>query len=169
MNNNDFRKLLPYYSLFTTVALLIGYVEILVNLPIFIPGMKLGLGNILIIVIIYLLDIRGAIAVSFLKIFLTSLLFSGFGSFMYSLGGGIFSLIVMWICKKSNLFSVIGVSIMGGIFHNIGQLLVAVILIENLNLMYYGVLLIIFGTISGIIVGIVGNIMIIRLRGVIKL
>lgn len=166
--NNDFKKNIPYYSLFTTVAVLVGYVEMLVQLPVFIPGMKVGLGNVVIVTVLYLLGIKGAVTINLLKIFLTSLLFSGFGSFMYSLGGGLLSLFVMWIAKKSGLFSVIGISVLGGVFHNIGQLIVAVLIIENINLMYYGLVLLIFGVISGVLVGIVGNMMINRLKNIIK-
>lgn len=148
---------IPHFSILTGVALLIGYVETLVAMPVFVPGMKLGLGNLVIIIVMYLWGIKSAITISFLKIFLTSLLFSGFGSFMYSFGGAFVSLIIMYSCQRSNIFSIKAVSILGGIGHNIGQLIVASLVIENMNLLYYGLVLLVFGIMAGLVVGIVSE------------
>lgn len=165
-NNRNLNRNVAYYGVFVAVALLVGYVEMLIPMPVFIAGMKLGLSNVVIVIILYLYGFKSAVGISALKVTMSSLLFSGFGSFAYSLCGGLLSVLIMWLAKSSKIFSIVAVSVMGGIAHNMGQLIVATIIIENINLMYYGFLLLIFGVISGCCVGAVANGVIARLGAI---
>ncbi len=150
-------KKIPYLGVFTALALLLGYVESLVPLPFLVPGMKLGLGNVIVLLLLYLMDIKSAFFVSLIKVLLSGLLFSGFSSMLYSLAGAMVGLMLMCIGKKINALGMVGVSVLGGIGHNIGQIVVAVLVIENLNLLYYFPVLLICGTITGVLVGVVGS------------
>ena len=95
---------------------------------------------------------------------LAGFMFGNLFSILYSLAGGILSLLVMTLLKKGQRFSVIGVSVSGGVFHNVGQLLVAMLVTESLNLFYYVPVLMISGLLTGIVIGILANEMLSRLR-----
>ena len=147
-------KKLTILSLFTTVALVLSFVEFLLP-PVFsyLPGIKIGLPNIIIIFLLYEFSLKDAAAVSVLRIFLSCLLFGNTLTLMYSLAGGILSLFIMWLLKKSNKFSKIAISISGGVFHNIGQVSVAVWIMKTKEIFYYSAPLLISGIISGALVG----------------
>lgn len=146
---------IPYLSVFTALALLLGYVESLVPLPFLVPGMKLGFGNVIVLLLLYLMDFKSAFFVSLIKVLLSGLLFSGVGSMLYSLSGAMVGLLFMVLGKKIKSLSMVGVSVLGGIGHNLGQIAVAVAVIENLNLLYYFPVLMVFGTVTGVLVGVV--------------
>lgn len=150
-------KKIPYLSVFTALAILMGYVESLVPLPFLVPGMKLGLGNVIILMLLYLMDLKSTFFVSLIKVLLSGLLFSGFASTLYSLSGAMVALLFMVIGKKIKALGVMGVSVLGGLGHNLGQIAVAICVIENLNLLYYLPVLLVCGTVTGILVGIAGN------------
>lgn len=154
-------KAVAQTALLTALAVLFGYIESLV--PAFIPvaGVKLGLGNIAVVSALYLLGERRAWAVCVLKIFLCALLYGGFSPFLYSLCGGILSMVAMCIAKRTNLFSVSGVSGIGAIFHNVGQILCAGVILGK-AVIYYLPVLIVTGGIGGFITGIVSAIIIKR-------
>lgn len=148
---------IPYLSVFTALAILMGYIESLVPLPFLVPGMKLGFGNVIVLLMLYLMDLKSAFFVSLVKVLLSGLLFSGFASTLYSLAGAMVALLFMVLGKKIKSLSIIGVSVLGGLGHNIGQIVVASCVIENLNLLYYLPVLLICGTVTGVLVGVVGG------------
>lgn len=119
-----------------------------------IPGLKLGLANIIILIVLYMFSFKDALYVSLLRILLVGILRTGLFSmtFFFSLGGALFSLCSMFIAKKTKL-SIIGVSIVGSIFHSIGQILVAILIIKNTYIIYYVPWLLLFSIPTGILVG----------------
>ena len=120
-----------------------------------VPGLKLGLANIIILIVLYMFSFKDALYVSLLRILLVGILRTGLFSmtFFFSLGGAILSLCSMFIAKKTKL-SIIGVSIVGSIFHSIGQILVAILIIKNTYIIYYVPWLLLFSIPTGILVGI---------------
>ena len=119
-----------------------------------IPGLKLGLANIIILIVLYMFSFKDALYVSLLRILLVGILRTGLFSmtFFFSLGGALLSLCSMFIAKKTKL-SIIGVSIVGSIFHSIGQILVAILIIKNMYIIYYVPWLLLFSIPTGILVG----------------
>ena len=119
-----------------------------------IPGLKLGLANIIILIVLYMFSFKDALYVSLLRIILVGILRTGLFSmtFFFSLGGALLSLCSMFIAKKTKL-SIIGVSIVGSIFHSIGQILVAILIIKNMYIIYYVPWLLLFSIPTGILVG----------------
>ena len=145
---------IAYYGLLVALAFIFSYVESLFPINFGIPGIKLGLANLVVIVALYIFGIKEAIAVSLIRIVLSGLTFSSIAAMAYSLAGGILSLAVMIIAKRLNKLSAMGVSVLGGVFHNVGQILVAIVVLETGSLIYYLPVLIISGLIAGIIIGI---------------
>jgi heptaprenyl diphosphate synthase len=163
-NNRSKIQRITFLGLFTALALLLSYVEFLLP-PLFaaIPGIKLGLPNIVIIFVLYRFGLWNAAAVSFLRLAMSSLLFGTVMTFAYSLAGAVLSLVIMVLLKKLDIFSTVIVSIAGGVCHNIGQILVAVLLLGTPQIAYYLIVLMITGTISGAFVGLCGALMIKRI------
>ena len=153
-----------HFGVFTALALLFSYIESLIPFHIGIPGVKLGLANLIIVIALYKMNARQAFLLSVTRIVLAGFLFGNLFSILYSLAGGMLSLIVMILLKKQNGFSVMGVSVAGGVFHNVGQLVIAMLVTESLNLFYYVPVLMISGLITGIFIGIIANEMMKRLR-----
>ena len=146
-----------HFGVFTALALLFSYIESLIPFHIGIPGVKLGLANLIIVIALYKMNARQAFLLSVTRIVLAGFLFGNLFSILYSLAGGMLSLIVMILLKKQNGFSVMGVSVAGGVFHNVGQLVIAMLVTESLNLFYYVPVLMISGLITGIFIGIIAN------------
>ncbi len=151
-------------ALLTTLAMLLSYIDSLIPILPQIPGIKLGLANIVILTALYMLKGRYALLINILRIVLTGLLFSGAVYMLYSLFGALFSFLVMYILKKSGLFSVVGVSLAGGAAHNAGQLFAAILLVSNVNLIRYLPVLVISGVITGILTGMICLILLKRLK-----
>ena len=128
--------------------------EVLFPLNAGIPGIKLGLANLVPLVIMYRMDARYAFAANLIRVLLAGLLFSGLFAALYSLAGSCVSFLVMYLLKKTDKFSIIGVSMAGGVFHNLGQLAVAILLVSGPQLIHYMPVLILSGIAAGIIVGI---------------
>ena len=151
-------KNISFLGLCTALALVLAYVEVLMQ-PLFpaIPGIKMGLPNIIIVFLLYRRGVLSAIGVSLLRIFLLSLLFGNVMTLAYSLSGGILSLCVMILLKKLNLMSEVGVSVAGGVVHNAGQIIMAMLLLETAELGYYMTVLTVTGTVAGIFVGLCGS------------
>ncbi len=152
-------------GLFTALAMVLAYVEILLP-PLFtaIPGIKLGLPNIAIIFVLYRMGVWDAAAVSFVRILAVSILFGNPMTFAYSVAGGLLSLTAMALLKHFDFLSMIGVSVAGGVLHNVGQILMAMLLLETAELGYYLVVLAVTGTISGILIGLCGGFAVKRVR-----
>lgn len=147
-------------GILTVLALMFSYIESFLPASPGLPGVKLGLANLVILVLLYRTNWKMALTVNFMRILMSGLLFTGFFGAIYSLCGGLLSFFVMLLCKKTYLFSVIGVSMAGGVFHNIGQLLIAAAITETVNIFYYLPVLILSGTASGILIGIAAYILI---------
>ena len=156
-NRNHSQKI-AFLGVATAVALVLAYVESLLP-PLFaaVPGIKLGLPNIAIIFILYRYGVKEAAAVSFVRIAAVALLFGNPMTFAYSLAGGFLSLLGMTLLRKLNFLSMVGVSVAGGVLHNVGQILTAMLLLETAALGYYLIVLAVTGTISGVFVGLCGS------------
>ena len=161
---NQFAKKTAFLGLCTALALVLAYVEALIP-PIVtaIPGIKVGLPNIVIIFMLYRFGARDAAIVSFVRVVAVVFLFGNMMGFAYSIAGAVLSLLGMMLLKRLNWLSVVGVSVAGGVLHNIGQILMAMLLLRTAELGYYLVVLAVTGTISGILIGICGAIMIKRI------
>ena len=157
---------LAYLGLCTAVALILAYVEVLFP-PLFtaVPGIKLGLPNIAIIFVLYRYGVRHAAAVSFVRMAVVAMLFGNPMTFVYSLAGAALSLLVMSLLRRLDFLSVVGVSVAGGVFHNVGQILMAMLLLGTAELGYYLIVLAITGTVSGIFVGLCGAMAVKRISG----
>ena len=146
---------IAYFGMFTALALIFGYVESLVPISFGIPGVKLGLANLAVVIVLYLMDVKSAYLLSVLRIVLSGFLFGNLFGILYSLAGGLLSLSVMILLKKTNAFSVVGVSVAGAVCHNIGQLIVATIVLESVSIANYLPVLMIAGIITGFVIGII--------------
>ena len=144
----------------STLALILSYIESLVPLSFAVPGIKMGLANIAIVFVLYRLGEKEAIAVSLIRLFWVAVLFGSFMTFLYSLAGAALSMTVMIILKRSGNFSAVGVSVAGGITHNAGQIIAAVLLMETAQIAYYLPVLVVSGTVTGVIIGIVSALLI---------
>lgn len=147
-------KRIAYCAMLTALAMIFGYVEALIPFGFGIPGVKLGLANIVIVLALYLLPAYQAFVIQLMRIVLVSFLFGNLSMMFYSLAGGVLSFLVMFFLKKRDGFSVTGVSIAGGVSHNIGQLIVAVLVVQNLKIAFYFPALMIAGLITGCLIGI---------------
>lgn len=156
---------IAFLGLCTAVAMVFAWVESLLP-PIVaaVPGIKLGLPNIAIIFILYRFGWKEAAAVSFVRIVAVSLLFGNPMTLAYSVAGGFLSLLVMAILQKLNFLSTVGVSVAGGVFHNVGQILMAMLLMGTAELGYYLIVLAVTGTVSGIFVGLCGSFAVRRMQ-----
>ena len=153
-------KRLTFLGIAVAIALVLSYIEMLLP-PIWsaVPGIKAGLPNIVIILVLYGLSLKDAAAVSLVRLALVTLLFGNAMTLLYSLAGAVLSLGIMAILKKINSFSVVGVSIAGAVFHNLGQIIVAIIIMQTKEIGYYMIVLAFSGTIAGIFVGLLGGIL----------
>ena len=142
------------FGVFTSLALILSYVELLIPINFGIPGMKLGLANLLVVILLYKGCPRDALLLSVIRILLSGLNFGNMFSIFYSLGGGLLSLAVMVFLKKTGQFTVAGISIGGGASHNVGQLLVAMFVVQTYQVGYYLPVLLIAGVITGAVIGI---------------
>lgn len=157
-------KRIAFLGLCTAIAMIFAYVEsLLPPLVAAIPGIKLGLPNIVIIFILYRFGLGAAASVSLVRIMAVALLFGNPMTLAYSLAGGILSLGIMALLKKLDFLSTVGVSVAGGVFHNVGQILTAMVLLGTAELGYYLAVLAVTGTISGIFVGLCGNLAVKRI------
>ena len=161
-------KMTAFYGMFLALALVAGYVERLIPINPGIPGVKLGLANIVTMVLLYTAGKRAAICVTAVRILLSGLLFGSGFAMVYSAAGAACSMLAMLVLKKTNQFSCTGVSVAGGVVHNVGQILVAMVVLETKALVYYLPVLIISGLGAGILIGLVSGWMIRRLEPVIR-
>ena len=152
------------FGVFTALALIFSYVELLIPINFGIPGAKLGLANLVIIIVLYKTDWKEALLLSVVRIVLAGFLFGNLFGILYSLAGGILSLAVMALLKRSGAFSIIGVSMAGGVSHNVGQLIMAMLVVETYAVGYYLPVLLIAGLITGTLIGIAGREMLKRLE-----
>jgi heptaprenyl diphosphate synthase len=141
-------------ALLAALALIFSYIEVLIPFNPGIPGIKLGIANLVIIVALYYLGPKYALTVNLVRILIAGLLFNGMFGALYSLSGGLLSWLVMVLLQKTRLFSVTGVSMAGGVAHNLGQLLTAAFIVSNIKVFIYFPVLIFSGMICGTLIGI---------------
>ena len=150
-------KKVAFLGLSASLALLLSWIEFLLP-PLYaaVPGIKIGLPNVVILVVLYLMGIKEAAAVSFVRLCVSSLLFGNPVMFIYSAAGAVLSFLLMVLLKKSDRLSTVGVSVAGGVAHNLGQTVVAMLLLNTPQIIYYMIVLTVTGTISGIFIGLCG-------------
>ncbi len=155
MKNNT--KKMVFLGLAASVTLILSYVESLLP-PLWsaVPGIKMGLPNIMIIFLLYRFGVKEAAVVSLVRLTLASLLFGNIMTLAYSFAGAVLSLLLMWLFQKWDRFSMMGVSIIGGVSHNLGQILVAMLVMQTREIGYYMIVLALTGTIAGVLIGLAG-------------
>ena len=160
-NNRLSTRKIAFVGLAASLAILLSYVEFLLP-PLFaaVPGIKLGLPNVIILYVLYCLDVKYAALVSFVRLGISSLLFGNAMTLAYSAAGAVLSLLVMALLKKIDKLSAVGVSVAGGVSHNLAQVLVAMLLLDTPQIAYYLIVLAITGTISGVFIGLCGALLI---------
>ena len=155
--SNTRTQYIALYGLMVALALVLSYVESMIPAFFAVPGMKLGLTNIVIVLALYKMGDWSAFTINLVRILLVALLFGNFMSLAYSLAGGLLSTLVMILLKKTEKFSVIPVSIVGGVTHNIGQILVAMVLLETKQLAWYLLVLWFTGMVTGALIGLIAG------------
>ena len=159
---NERGKSVAFLGLCIALAMILAYVEILLPpISTAAPGIKMGLPNLIILFLFYRKGLRAAAAVSFLRIVLVSMLFGNVAAFLYSVAGAILSLAVTFVLHRLQWLSVVGVSIGGAVAHNLGQILMAMLLFQTVQLGYYFAVLLITGIVAGVLIGL-GTSMLIR-------
>lgn len=157
-------KKLVFLGVMASLALVLAFLEsLLPPVAAALPGVKMGLPNIVILFILYRYGIREAAAVSLVRLLLAALLFGSALTLAYSAAGAALSLAVMAVLRHTGAFSTVGVSLSGGVAHNVGQILVAVFLLGTAELAYYLPVLVISGTVGGVLVGLCGAFLLGRL------
>lgn len=151
------------YALLTALALVLSWLESIIPLPVTVPGMKLGLPN-LVIIMLYRMSLREAAVLSILRVFLVSMMFGNAYSLAYSLSGATLSMAVMAGLKRSVRFSILGVSIAGGVCHNLGQIFMAMAVLRTVQAAWYLPPLMVSGTLAGIAIGAAGDVLTERIR-----
>jgi len=156
------------YGMLIALAFIFSYIEALFPMPVPVPGIKLGLANLVNVTGLYTVGVAGTIAVGLVRIVLVGFTFGNTFSMIYGLAGGALSLTVMTLMKKSGWFGTIGVSVAGGIFHNIGQLLIAAFVTRTMGVFSYFPVLAVAGVITGAVIGILGGLITERISGFVK-
>jgi heptaprenyl diphosphate synthase len=157
-------KKVAQYGLLTALALILSYMEAQIPAFFAIPGMKLGLTNLVVLLALYQMGATSALVINLLRIVLVSVLFGNGMSLAYSVAGGLLSGFVMILLQKNGRFHIITVSMAGGIAHNMGQILVAMVLLETRSLAWYLLVLWFTGLASGAVIGLVGGKLVSRLE-----
>lgn len=162
MNSKYSAKKIALLAMCIALAMILSFVESQIPTFVPIPGVKVGLANIVVIFALYRLGAKEAVIISIIRVFLVSLLFGNIMSLWYSLAGAALSLIGMLLLKKVKALSYISVSVAGGVLHNMGQIAMACILLETNIITYYAPFLIVSGTVAGIVTGLAASVMIKR-------
>ena len=157
-------KFVARYALLVALAMVLSWLESLVPLSVAVPGAKLGLTNLVVIFALYRMSLRDAAVISLVRVVLVSATFGNAYSLAYSMAGAVLSLGVMALLKKTGQFSMVGVSIAGGVCHNIGQILVAIAVLGTARIAWYLPVLLLTGLTAGVCVGVVGGILTRRIR-----
>lgn len=150
-------KKTAFCGLMLSLALIAGYVESLIPVPIPIPGIKLGVANSIVLILLYMTNIKSVWLVSLSRVLLSGFIFGSMASILYSMSGAVLSLLMMYLFKKKDCFTMTGVSVIGGVSHNIGQLLMAFFVLESGAVWYYLPVLLISGVVTGGVIGILGK------------
>lgn len=162
--NKGKKTSLAILGLFTTLALILSYVDSLLPVLPAIPGVKLGLANLIFLIVMTNYGIRDAVLVNIVRIVLTGLLFGNVFSIAYSLAGAIIAMLIMYVFYRRAFCGIMGISILGGIFHNIGQMFVAFLIVKSAGVWYYLPYLFLAGCLCGAVMGVIANILSSRLK-----
>ena len=162
MSNNT--KKIATMSIMVSLALILSFVESRIPAFVAIPGVKVGLANIAVIFVLYKMGIKEAAAISAVRILLVSMLFGSPVSLIYSLSGALLSFVVMILLKKFTSLKEVAISVVGGVMHNVGQIVAASIILDTNVVAYYLPFLILSGTIAGIVVGLTAALLIKRVK-----
>jgi heptaprenyl diphosphate synthase len=160
-------KRIATYGLLVALAFILSYIETLIPIPFTVPGMKLGLANLVVITALYGMGGKQAFSLSLLRIVLVGFSFGNLSMMAFSMAGGLLSWLLMYLSKKTKWFSMVGVSIIGGVAHNIGQIVVAIFVVDNSYIIYYLPYLLISGVVTGTLIGILGAMIVKRIRNMI--
>jgi heptaprenyl diphosphate synthase len=156
-------KKIADYGMLISLAFILSYIESIIPIPVPIPGIKLGLANLAVLVGLYVLGRKEAFVLSIIRIVLVGFSFGSLSTMLFGLAGGFLSWLCMAVFSKTKLFGMTGVSMIGGIAHNVGQILVAMWVLHNAVLFYYVPFLLVSGTLSGALIGILGSIIVKRI------
>lgn len=151
------------FALLTALAMVLSWVESLVPLSAAVPGVKLGLTNLVVLFALYRMSVKAAWCLSLVRVLLVSFTFGNAFSLWYSLAGAILSLLVMMALKATGKFSVTGVSVAGAVCHNLGQILVAMAVLQSTAVAFYYPALLLSGTIAGVCIGLAGGVLVRRI------
>lgn len=157
------KRNVAYLGMYLALALICSYVESLIPFYFGIPGVKLGLTNIVVVLLLYTLGAKEAFLVSVVRIILAGFLFGNPFSILYSLSGGALSFLAMYLLKRTKKLKVVTVSVAGGVMHNTGQLIMAALVVENYHILYYIPVLLTAGFITGFFIGILSQEIILRI------
>ncbi len=157
MNPNNTARKVATLGMMVALAMILSYIESIIILPIGIPGIKVGLSNLLVVILLYTYGWREALLVNFTRILLSGLLFGTGMSLVFSLVGGCLSFLVMALFYNRKLLTVTGISILGGVFHNTGQLIAAVFFFSVKAPFFYLPALILCGVLTGALNGILAT------------
>lgn len=155
-------------GLLLATALILSYIESLIPFFFGVPGMKLGLPNMAIVMALYMFGWKEAIVINVFRIVISGFLFGNMYGILFSLSGAVISFIAMLIIKSTDRFSMTGTSIIGGVFHNIAQILIAAFVVKTSGIIYYMPVLIIAGVITGFINGTIASQVMTHIRRIIK-
>ena len=164
----QFSNKIAIIGMLTALAMVLGYVETLIPINLGVPGMKLGLANLIVIIAFYLFDVKMGVVVSLLRIVLIAMTFGSISMMFYSISGAALSLICMILVTQIKSFSMVGISIIGGIMHNIGQIICASLVVRTNGVFTYLPVLMIAGVVSGMLIGIAASLVIVRVKPYIK-
>ena len=157
-------KKIAVLALAIALAMILSFVESQIPAFVAIPGVKIGLANIAVVFVLYKLGWKEAVLISLVRVVMVSMLFGTLVSLFYSVAGAVLSLTGMVLLKKTGLFSTVAVSVTGGVLHNVGQILMACLLLETNVIVYYLPFLVLGGVIAGVVIGVVAAIMVNRVQ-----
>ena len=160
MNGKTYR--IALYGLCIALAFILSYLESLIPIQMM-PGMKVGLTNLVVLIALYYLNAKAAFVINLVRILLVAFTFGNLQSLCYSAAGGILAYLVMVGLKSTKRFAIVTVSVAGSIFHNVGQILVAMVMVETTSVAWYLAVLTISGIVAGVVVGILGGIVLTKL------
>ena len=156
-------KRIAYIGLLIALAFVFSYVEFLLPISLGIPGVKLGLANLVILVCFYRIGEKEAGILSLIRVLLVGFTFANMAMMLYSLAGALLSFLAMYLAKRTSRLSITGVSVLGAVFHNIGQIIMAMLLLRSNAILSYLPVLMVTGVVAGIVIGLVGAALVRRL------
>ena len=156
-------KKVAFLGLSIALAMILSFVESQIPALVAIPGIKVGLPNLVMVFLLYKVGWKETVIVSIIRVVLVSMLFGNVQTMAFSVAGAALSLTGMIILKKLNLFSCIAISVVGGVLHNVGQIIMACLITQTAGIVTYLPVLLISGTVAGVVIGLIGGMLVKRL------